>query len=233
MTPRPALAGPLKTDDGDDVAITMCKGDFDKGSNTAPGGPTGCTHETTFEGAVLETRERNGYDDSDFYAVVWDEAEGKVRTVEYASTRFWTYHNGAKVDATDEAKAKAAAWIVEHRGPLYARYAVEDAEAAARELVKGCRARVVKGRKVPVGTEGVVIWMGNGNWGPRVGIKDAAGEAHWTAADNVERIDAEPVDAEAIEADAIRGVEAATRAMVEGRRSWVMAVPVGRYAVVG
>lgn len=212
------------------MAITMCKGDF----TSTEGNPTGCTHETSFEGAVLETRERNGYDDSDFYAIVWDEAQGKVRTVEYASTRFWTYHNGATVDATDEAKAKAAAWMAETYSKLFGDWAVEDAEGAAREVVKGCRARVVKGRKVPVGTEGVVIWSGHGNWGPRVGIKDADGEVHWTAAENVERIDAEPVDAEAVRAEAAAGVEAAARAMAEGRRSWVFGIPTrSSYAVVG
>jgi hypothetical protein len=31
----------------------------------------------THQGLVLSMREMNGYDDSDFYALVWDEAQGK------------------------------------------------------------------------------------------------------------------------------------------------------------
>lgn len=54
---------------------------------------------------------------------------------------------------------------------------------------KGKRVRVVRGRKVPRGTEGVVIWLGVDDWGKaRLGLKDADGNAHWTAASNVEVI---------------------------------------------
>lgn len=53
---------------------------------------------------------------------------------------------------------------------------------------KGAMAKVFKGRKVPIGTEGICIWIGNGEWGARVGIKDAAGDVYWTAADNVTEI---------------------------------------------
>jgi hypothetical protein len=53
-------------------------------------------------------------------------------------------------------------------------------------LCKGVRARVVKGRKVPVGTEGVVVWIGAGDYGERCGLKDDAGNVHWTALANVE-----------------------------------------------
>lgn len=50
--------------------------------------------------------------------------------------------------------------------------------------MKGSKVRVSKGRKVPVGTVGVVIWMGEGKYGTRVGVKDEVGEVHWTAASN-------------------------------------------------
>ena len=52
----------------------------------------------THAGRVLETYERNGYDDSDFYAVVFDEDNCGFSHVEYATTRGWTYANGATVD---------------------------------------------------------------------------------------------------------------------------------------
>lgn len=67
-----------------------------------------------------------------------------------------------------------------------ARVAAEKAsKIEAGEIVKGATVQVVKGRKVPKGTTGTVIWIGEGQWGWRVGIKDAAGETHWTALDNV------------------------------------------------
>lgn len=56
----------------------------------------------------------------------------------------------------------------------------------ARQPAKGRRIRVVRGRKVPKGTEGVCVWIGDGTYGRRVGIKDDAGNVHWTAASNVE-----------------------------------------------
>jgi hypothetical protein len=65
----------------------------------------------TYEGAVLQTWENNGYSDSDFIAAVWDEDSQTVKTVMYATTRGWTYHNGAKVDATPEVLAKAGEWL--------------------------------------------------------------------------------------------------------------------------
>ena len=55
---------------------------------------------------------------------------------------------------------------------------------------KGKTAEVFKGRKVAVGTSGEIIWCGEGKWGWRVGIKDAAGEVHWTAMSNVRVTDA-------------------------------------------
>src|SRR5262245_8797785 len=65
----------------------------------------------SYEGAVLQTWENNGYDDSDFLAAVWDEDTQKVKSVTYATTRGWTYHNGASVDATNDVLAKAKKWL--------------------------------------------------------------------------------------------------------------------------
>ena len=65
---------------------------------------------TTHKGLVVGLREMNGYDDSDFYATVWNEEKGAPEEIMYASTRGWTYPNGAAVDATDEVKAKYAAY---------------------------------------------------------------------------------------------------------------------------
>jgi hypothetical protein len=163
------------------------------------------TFEVTFEGAVLSLGERNWHDDSDFFATVWDEATGTVHTVDYATTRGWTYANGASVDATPEVREKAAAFYAAR--DLESRIA--KANAAARTPARGLTVKVVKGRKVPKGTTGTVIWVGEGKYfGPtprykssawstagalRVGVKDAEGTVHWTAASNVEVLDpAEP-----------------------------------------
>jgi hypothetical protein len=159
--------------------------------------------ETTFEGAVLDTGEMNGRDDSDFYAVVWDEEMGQVRRVEYASTRGWCYPNSATIDATDEVKEKASRWI--ERSYLRPTLLLS-AERKAKEVTKGRRVRVTRGRKVEHGTEGEVFWMGAptayspSRWAvksTRIGIalddeRDARGRFKnvvWTYAHNVEVIE--------------------------------------------
>ena len=114
----------------------------------------------THKGLVLELREINGYDDSDFYARVWNDEKGEVERVIYASTRGWTYPNGAAVDATDEVKAKYAALCAKE-------LAAARAAAAAREAAtpaKGKRAktvRAVKGKsKIEAGVTGTIFWVG-------------------------------------------------------------------------
>jgi len=153
--------------------------------------------ETTHKGLVLSLGEYNGRDDSDFYAVVWSPEKGATERVGYASTRGWTYPNGASVDATPEVVAAYESYCAAAR----ARHAAEQAAAEAKVPRKGRTVKVVKGRKVPVGTVGTVVWYGEGkDFGPkprfrggwkseppmRVGVKDAAGQVHWTAASNVE-----------------------------------------------
>jgi hypothetical protein len=81
----------------------------------------------------------------------------------------------------------------------------EKADALAK-VSRGVEVEVVRGRKVAKGTKGIVIWVGEGasfgggfsgsRWGTRyprprpgaarIGVKDAAGEVHWTAATNVD-----------------------------------------------
>ena len=55
------------------------------------------------------------------------------------------------------------------------------------EIIKGQTVTVVRGRKVPKGTTGTIIWIGDDAYGKaRVGIKTEDGETHFTAASNVE-----------------------------------------------
>jgi len=145
--------------------------------------------ETTHQGLVLAKRERNGYHDSDFYAIVWNEEKNKPEEIEYASTRGWSYPNGAVVDATDEIREKYNAYVEKQR--IIAQKAQEEAEA--RIPRRGRSVRVVKGRKISIGTEGVVFWRGPDKYKStrnytyyRVGIEMSNGNREFTSEDNVE-----------------------------------------------
>jgi hypothetical protein len=127
--------------------------------------------ETTYEGAVLDTGEMNYHDDSDFYAVVWDEVAGTVRRIEYASTRGWTYPNGAVVDATPETREKACAYL--RRMGLEAWKIANEARAKKPDIDKVVRVTSGKHR----GKEGVVFYRqdrrsryGTWSYGFRLGI---------------------------------------------------------------
>jgi hypothetical protein len=119
--------------------------------------------ETTFVGKVLELRERNGYHDSDFFATVWDDEQKKPREIEYATTRGWTYPNGADIDATPEVKAAYAAYSEERRKKEIAAYEAERAKMPAL----GDKIRVIAGRKIPKGTEAEVVWVGEDSFACR------------------------------------------------------------------
>lgn len=98
----------------------------------------------------------------------------------------------------EEAKKLAAEWA-EVRKRVAAKRAAE--AAAKREAATprvGKTVRVVRGRKVPRGLTGTVVWYGAGKqygyYGEppyRVGIKDETGAVHWTDAKNVEVVVAE------------------------------------------
>jgi hypothetical protein len=146
---------------------------------------------TTYEGAVLATYERNMHDDSDFFAVVWDDEAGCLKDVCVGSTRHAGPWAKVEVDATDEVKAKAAKVVAEKRGKARHAYLTNEAQVA----VKGDTVKVVKGRKVPVGTEAKVFWRGedrykSGRWATfyRVGLELPDGERVFVAEENVEKV---------------------------------------------
>lgn len=62
-----------------------------------------------FVGCVLDTREHNYYNDSDFVAVVWDPRQGRVRRIMYATTRA-ACDGWAEIDATPETLAQVHEW---------------------------------------------------------------------------------------------------------------------------
>lgn len=59
----------------------------------------------TFIGCVVAKGERNSYDDSDFYAIVWNDDTNRFESHMYASTRFGG-GDIVTIDASDELKQK-------------------------------------------------------------------------------------------------------------------------------
>lgn len=185
-----------------------------------------------YEGAVLGEWERNGYNDSDFLAAVWDEDEQKVKTIEWGTTRFPTYHNRCVVDATDEVKAKAAV-VKAEAAYRFSVYRAEDAQKdptvgkTVRSLTtrgknKGAVGTVVKREtdpyKGPYYANGykdpnsifyqrvlVQVW---GTWVPDGEMINAFPTGsdkfalNWMAADSVEVVNPKPIDYDALRAKA-------------------------------
>jgi hypothetical protein len=84
---------------------------------------------------------------------------------------------------------------------------------------RGDRITVVRGKKVPLNTSGVVFWVGVGQYGERVGFK-AGDVTHWTATKNIELSDAPaavPAEAPAPMLPFTAPEAEATPAVVRGR----------------
>lgn len=137
-------------------------------------------HLAAYEGATLGTREMNGYDDSDFYALVWTGTE--LTEMMYATTRGWTYHNGAVADATDEVKQAARRWLA-YRD---IRAAYERSALDACTVEKGKQVEVTGGQK-HLGATGTVFWLGQCRYGKgyRVGLRTESGEKLFLAEEHV------------------------------------------------
>lgn len=139
---------------------------------------------------VLETRyERhvhsdNAMIDSGEMLTVIVIANGAFEKLEFdlgrTDNRVW-----AEVDAPADVIAAYNARVAQAQAAHAAKLAAEATEREARRVVKGRTIKVVSGRKVAKGTTGVCIWVGEGTYGERVGLKDAAGTVHWTALTNV------------------------------------------------
>jgi hypothetical protein len=165
----------------------------------------------TYTGRVLETREENGYDDSDFYALVWDGE--KIAKEYYASTRGWTYGNGACVDATEDVQDAAEAWLAEE---FFQCFTAEDA-AEARTVQVGRLVRVARGRKVPQGTTGVVAWLGAGQWRARARLALDGGGEVWIDAANLDVVHPEALERPETE---LRNAARATAQRARRRGAW-------------
>lgn len=106
------------------------------------------------EGLVLADLERNGYDDSDFYAVIWLKDESKPFNLTYDSTRFGCSNRKVRVDATPEIRI------------LYEVYLKEQAKLHENKIVRiGKMVRIVSG--VHRGVTGKVVWKGENAYATR------------------------------------------------------------------
>ena len=110
-----------------------------------------------YVGCVIDTFERNGFEDSDFYAVCWDEELGKVVMVEYDTTRC-PAGGTAEVDATDEVLSKVYRYYKKDATNTFDKY---DNIRLAKAISKGDEVVVVRGRKVAKGSIGKVFWIGD------------------------------------------------------------------------
>ncbi len=111
--------------------------DFDKRHPLKAYGPYVIITYDTYVGLCLKDREANGYDDSDFYMLVWDEAAGVAKEICFASTRGWSYPSyGSSVDATPEVRAKFEAWSAARQR----RYRIEGKLKARAEKIELARA---------------------------------------------------------------------------------------------
>jgi len=157
--------------------------------------------EVTHAGRVLApsyTREVRAMSDvycDASYVSVWNPETSKVETIclGYHFECCCTFGQ-AEVDASPEVLAEVAREAAEaevaRQDQVEARRQADLAREAATPR-KGKTVRVAKGRKVPVGIVGTCIWIGDGSYGPRCGVKDGdTGEVYWTALSNVEVVQA-------------------------------------------
>lgn len=102
-----------------------------------------------YKGCVIDTWERNGYHDSDFYATVWDEETKTIKEYEYATTRCACYGH-AEIDASKEVIRKVNKYIAK------CEY-VNTIKRMNEEIKVNSNVTVIKGRKVKKGTHAKVI----------------------------------------------------------------------------
>lgn len=143
--------------------------------------------KTEYAGCVLDMLEHNHYDDSDFDAIVYDAETDSIKTIEYGTTRFWTYLNTAWVDATDEIKEKAARVNEQTWRSMIQRWAERDSQV----VKEGRWVEVVAGRKIAHGTLGQVVYRCKSKFSTRwaekfsVKLQLQDGSTVWTDESNV------------------------------------------------
>lgn len=157
----------------------------------------GIVMRETHAGLVLGKFERNGYNDSDFVAIVWNPEKQAIETVEYASTRGWCYPNEAEVDAPAEVVAAAHAVIEQKR--RQERAYCERLQQLAPEFGRVVEITSGRGKAAPFkGQRGEICWTGPAfgrSNETRVGVRLADGTKTFLPASGVHAvIDGQPAD---------------------------------------
>lgn len=173
------------------MAINLCNGCTTEDISRAA--THGCaTRETVAVGMVLATVEHNGYDDSDWHALVWNAQTQRVDRVWYASTTSWTYHNNATVDASEDVMRQAVAWLAH----LYVLRGTERLTTARSDTRPGRRVRSLTTRGKNKGLTGVLRKLARDAYnrdGLRAGVEVAPGEPLvWMDAHRLEVTDVSP-----------------------------------------
>jgi acetyl-CoA carboxylase carboxyltransferase component len=155
------------------------------------------TIEAAFTGCVVQTFFREERVMSDVYAnvtyaVVFNAEKSTFEEV-YVRAHFEldSGKRSATVDASDDIKSmydlhQAIKESESKLSEMKHRFASQ--VVAVKAPAMGRTVKVVKGRKVPVGTVGRCEWIGHGEYGMRIKIQEASGAIHWTAASNCEAI---------------------------------------------
>ena len=139
-------------------------------------------------GKVVRLIEHNGYNDSDFIAVYQDE-DGSFKRYVYQTTRACV-HGNAFIDATEDVIASYKKHIDEIRIRnlnIYDQADFENSEGIY-EPRKGEKVEIIKGRKIKIGTILNCFWIGQTQYGMRIGLTDDSGKKYWTNAKNARRI---------------------------------------------
>jgi hypothetical protein len=143
-------------------------------------------------GCVVKESEKNGRDDSDFFATFWDEESQSWKTEMFGTTRGWCYPvmGLTTVDATPEIRERYNAMqaLMAKRNAAVRR--VRQAQVNKHTVRKGDEVVVCGGRKVPVGKRGVVFWVGQDKFRgmSRIGFKAKNGSKFFTALSNCMKV---------------------------------------------
>lgn len=140
----------------------------------------------SYKGCVLAEYENNGYNDSDFYAIVWDYETSRLKSIMFGTTRAggdW----GCSVDATPEVVTLAKEAKKQQKDLDNSRYNYYFDGVAT----KGKTATVANltGKKAEINNrQGVIFWVGSDKFGTkydlRVGI-EIDGVKHFISGKNV------------------------------------------------
>ena len=113
-------------------------------------------HTPDYEGCVLDWYEHNGYDDSDWYAICWNEEKQTIDKVLFDTTRC-ACSGRAEIDATPEVLRKVYHYWKTLGKSLF------DGRTNRMQAMKihvGDTVRVIAGRKFKKGSVGKVFWCG-------------------------------------------------------------------------